>query len=126
MRRFLAILLLCVFGLPTASSLMAATIDQEAGLPVCCRRNGAHHCSMMGMGSSGGSQGTQLTALREKCPEYPAATSTIRHDDTSLVAVFLVFSPRPSRSAETFEKPARIAASLDLAQHERGPPSLHA
>ena len=126
MRRLLAILLLCVFGLPMATPLFAAAVDQDAGLPACCRRHGAHHCSMSGMESSGHSHGTQLTALREKCPAYPAATTTIRHNDASLVAVSLVFSPHPSRTAETFEKPVHTAAALDLARHERGPPSSRA
>jgi hypothetical protein len=126
MRRFLAILLLCVFGLPLASPLFVAAADQDAGLPACCRRNGVHHCFMTGMESSGHSHGTQLIALREKCPAYPAATTTIRHNGATLVAESPSFSPHPARPAEISEKPTLTAAALDLARHERGPPSPRA
>jgi len=44
MRRGLSILLILVFGLGPLSATLQASDD--AYLPACCRRNGAHHCAM--------------------------------------------------------------------------------
>jgi len=44
MRRTLSIFLVLFFGLgPVAAALHA---EEDAGLPACCRRHGAHHCAM--------------------------------------------------------------------------------
>ncbi len=44
MRRGFSILLILVLGLGPLSATLQASDD--ASLPACCRRNGAHHCSM--------------------------------------------------------------------------------
>lgn len=44
MRRFLSSFLLLFFGLGPLSAVLPASDD--ARLPACCRRNGAHHCAM--------------------------------------------------------------------------------
>ena len=121
MRRLLAILLLCLFGLPMASQLYAATADQDAGLQACCRRNGAHHCSRTQHQSS---HETQVTALRETCPAYPATTTSIRHNDASLLRPSPLFSSHPVFSAEMLESVTSPRAALDQSRHERGPPSF--
>ncbi len=43
MRRGFSILLALLFGL---SPLSAIAGSDDAGLPACCRRLGAHHCAM--------------------------------------------------------------------------------
>jgi hypothetical protein len=129
MRRALAITLLIAFGVPLAQPILAATADPESQLPACCRRHGAHHCSMrmaamMSMMSAANS-GPALNA--PPCPLYPApaiapnfATASLR---TSLPPLAeLLRAPAPlvpieSRRAQTF------TASANL---KRGPPTLPA
>jgi hypothetical protein len=44
MRRFLALLLLALFGLAPVSPLLAS--NASLNLPSCRRRDGTHHCAM--------------------------------------------------------------------------------
>jgi hypothetical protein len=44
MRRGFSIFLILLFGLGPLSALVDAS--EDAGLPPCCRRHGAHHCAM--------------------------------------------------------------------------------
>jgi len=122
MRRLLAIFLLCALGLPMAMPLFAAAVDQDTGLPACCRRNGTHHCSSMTAGTSALPSGTHVVASREKCPAYPAATTSIRTMDASLVAASPLFTELPRRVAETTAVEVRTVSDLSRSQHERGPP----
>src|SRR6185437_12395136 len=45
-RRLLALSLLLLFSFPLVSPLLALSSNSDANLPVCCRRNGVHHCGM--------------------------------------------------------------------------------
>ncbi len=124
MRRLLAIVLLWALGLPMATPLFAAALNQDTGLPACCRRNGVHHCSSMTTGTSALPGGTHVAAAREKCPAYPAATTSIRTMDASLAASPL-FAYLPRRAAETTVAAVRAISALSRSQHERGPPLQH-
>jgi hypothetical protein len=44
MRRGFSIFLILFFGLGPLSAFVDGT--EDAGLPACCRRHGAHHCAM--------------------------------------------------------------------------------
>ncbi len=44
MRRLLSITLAALLGLPSVMALLPGS--EEAQLPACCRRHGAHHCAM--------------------------------------------------------------------------------
>jgi hypothetical protein len=72
MRRALASLLLATISFP----LIAATllVDSEPKVPACCRRNGAHHCSMpvQTAEQSGDSTGPQITSVA-RCAAWPKA-----------------------------------------------------
>ncbi|MGH9596895.1 MAG: hypothetical protein ACRD3K_08875, partial [Edaphobacter sp.] len=69
MRRLLSIALLAVFGLPFVSPLFALTATSDANLPVCCRRNGRHHCMMSAEERATLSPDTQaFNAPPERCP----------------------------------------------------------
>jgi hypothetical protein len=126
MRRLLAIFLLCALGLPMATPLFAAALDQDTGLPACCRRNGAHHCTSMMTGTSARPEGTQVAAPHERCPAYPAATTSVRKNDASLLAASPLLSDLPQRTAETTAVAIWTAAALSRSQHERGPPPQRA
>src|SRR5215471_18001952 len=122
MRRLLAILLLCVLGFPTALPLFAAGADQDAGLPACCRRNGAHHCSRMAPRAAERTRNNQIGAPQEKCPVYPASTSSMRYNDASLPGASSLLR-HPAKAFAVLPTEAEKSSAVDRSQHERGPPS---
>ncbi len=73
MRRVLSIILVVFFGIgPLPASFGAG---DDARLPACCRRHGAHHCAMSEitaeqMVSSNSGSGPFLSAP-SRCPWYP-------------------------------------------------------
>lgn len=68
MRRLLTLVLLAAFMLPMAAPLLALAQDPDAGLPVCCRRHGAHHCTMLTGHNGEASPSPHLAAV---CPRFP-------------------------------------------------------
>jgi len=72
MRRALSILLVLAFSLgPLATTLEAS---EDAHVPACCRRLGAHHCvQSMAMASDPASSQPTFTAPRS-CPAFPDST----------------------------------------------------
>jgi hypothetical protein len=73
MRRGISILLALMFGLgPLSSTLPGA---EDASLPACCRRDGAHHCAMAArmaamIAAVESDANTSVTAPTT-CPYYP-------------------------------------------------------
>jgi hypothetical protein len=64
MRRFAALVLLCVFGTLLPLATVTALAAPQQLLPICCRAHGAHSCVMGGMASS-----DAAPALRQpSCP----------------------------------------------------------
>ena len=117
MRRVLAIALLTVINLLLIAPAFTAT--GEAQLPLCCRANGIHKCSMRH------ASGPSFSKIGEKCPFAPAPGSL---GVSSHVMLFhpvragfgsMVSQPNAPAQAETL---ARI--SLSRTRQERGPPSL--
>jgi hypothetical protein len=124
MRRALSILLVLFFGLGP----LAATLDasDEARLPICCRRNGSHHCSISGdalariVQASSGS--TPVLAAPGQCPLYPgtapATISPIHALTTASSASFAVQGHALSAQA-----PQLAARSTETSTNAvRGPP----
>ncbi|MFP5235473.1 MAG: hypothetical protein ACLGSD_06200 [Acidobacteriota bacterium] len=73
MRRLLAIALVVLFWLPPVFALLPGA--QDASLPACCRRGGAHHCAMAGMGAAQATPG-HFFSSRHHCPLYGSAART--------------------------------------------------
>jgi hypothetical protein len=75
MRRGFSILLILVFGLGPLSATLQASDD--AYLPACCRRNGAHHCAMAVQMAAMMSHMPRDTrpafTVPLSCPYYPGA-----------------------------------------------------
>ena len=77
MRRGFSIFLILLFGLGPLSAMVDGS--EDAGLPLCCRRHGAHHCAMA----------MQMAAMARipdpnpafsaplTCPNYPGPTVAI-------------------------------------------------
>lgn len=112
MRRFLALAILSVLGFGPMAWLLPGS--EDARLPICCRRHGAHHCSMSM--AEGGSSGTPQLAAPSHCPQYghslpvistpfvvakqPALTSASKTRTSpieSLPGVHADSNPHPSR-----------------------------
>lgn len=76
MRRGISILLALIFGMgPLAAALPGA---EDAALPPCCRRQGAHHCAMAAhmaaMMAAMEADGKTAVSAPATCPLYPGAT----------------------------------------------------
>ncbi len=127
MRRGFSIFLILFFGLGPLSVLLEGS--EDASLPPCCRRHGAHQCAMA----------MRMAAMRAylaldpypafsapiTCPSYPGAGATILMPSHALtaspagVSVALTSSPAPVRER-------MVARSITSRAHAgRGPPAAN-
>ncbi len=94
MRRFLFVFLVLCFGFgPLTATLVA---DEDARLPACCRRNGAHHCAMsadMQSGELRAESPTPSLSAPAQCPQYPGSPRIISAPSHALAT--LIVGPRP-------------------------------
>lgn len=125
MRRILSISLLLLFTLPLVSPLLATSIA-DANVPICCRRDGKHHCMMMAALAQRSNDGTQpkTASLRDRCPYNLAADVTfnlpfIPYEIRTIVSASLITS-----SASPAPGAAVPRMSPDRSHQKRGPPSL--
>jgi hypothetical protein len=129
MRRGFSILLILLFGLGPLQSLIDGS--QDANLPACCRRNGAHHCAMSAPGAmrmaaaqSAETGNTPTVSAPLTCPYYPGA---IAMQTTPVQA--LVVAAGTVQAQLTFAY-ARVATQTPLlttlarAHAGRGPPAF--
>lgn len=124
MRRGFSIFLILFFGLGPLSAFVDSS--QDAGLPACCRRHGAHHCAMsaqaMAMSAGRGIDPTPSFSAPPTCPLYHGrsfAMLTPAHALTATAAVRAEFARAFSPSFEriaAFSTPSRAYAG-------RGPPA---
>ncbi len=68
MRRGFSILLILFFGFGPLSVLIDS---EDANLPACCRRHGAHHCAMTAMPRDAASGKRAMASAPLTCPNYP-------------------------------------------------------
>jgi hypothetical protein len=120
-RRLLAITLSLLFSFPLISPLFALTGDASANLPICCRRNGAHHCGVnMAMNTSG--SGLKLIPRPEHCPAYPQATNAVPHLQLAVPTASLLFAEAVSHPSVKPQIQALARIARDRSRHKRGPP----
>jgi hypothetical protein len=123
LRRFIAIALLAIFGLPFATSLLALTPRSEANLPACCRRNGKHHCMMAMQETQTSGDQVRLSAPPEKCPYVPGrvlqGSQQVVFDTSSQRA----FGGLVGHSAVFAQMESMWRISRDRSKQKRGPPS---
>lgn len=88
MRQWLGAVLVLFFGLGPLTAVLPASDD--ARLPPCCRRHGAHHCAMAARMEAMMAQDTTpgFTAP-STCPLYPGAT-------IALLAPAYALAPAPA------------------------------
>ena len=118
MRRSFSISLVLMFLLAPLASWLPGT--DESSLPMCCRRNGGHHCAAS-LDDAGGSTGAHHFTAPSRCPRY----------NTTGPATLAAFLPPSSPAAEVpQEQPAFFFTAIQAHQallrtaSDRGPPSL--
>jgi len=122
-RKLIAIALLAVFGLPSASSLFALTPRSESNLPACCRRDGKHHCAMSMAEQSGLlSDRSSFSSPLDKCPHCPAAILSAHHPVDFVPSRQAIYAALVSHPALAVQAECKRRISLDRARSKRGPP----
>lgn len=117
MRRWFAWALLLLTALLPLQPLFAST-QADAGLPACCRRNGAHHCALL---RAIADNGTHPVAYSSPCPLFkisaiPALVAAARSCST------LVSQAATSEDVSVFE-PLVSFVSLARSRSVRAPPT---
>jgi hypothetical protein len=125
LKRFLAILLLTIFGLPLVSPLFAMSRSSAEGVRACCRRDGKHHCmgETASVGDTTSTTNTRFSKPAEQCP-YSAEALIAVHQDISTSptsrTIFVSLLSHPCGLTQT-ESKRRI--SRDRSRQKRGPPA---
>jgi hypothetical protein len=124
MRRGFSILLVLFFGLGPLSALINGT--EDASLPPCCRRHGAHHCAMY----------AQIAAMRAglgidpkpnfsapiTCPLYQGPALSMLMPAHALTATPARFRNEPMRALATSAEQSAVFSRPSLNHAGRGPP----
>lgn len=125
LRRILSLVLLAAVGLPIIAPALALAEDPDASLPVCCRRHGQHHCTMMMERMARLSRESSMPQVGAVCLCYP------RHEVAPVAGAHLLALHAPGRTP--FSSPALTPVaraethrriSRERSRYKRGPPSL--
>lgn len=121
----LAFVLLLVLGLPSALPLFAAG-QADAGVPLCCRRAGKHHCTMQAeaAGAVRPTRGVrEMRAAGEACP-YRCAMLARAHVDLSYAgaASLRLYAAVVAHPAVQAQTESRWRVARERARGKRGPP----
>jgi hypothetical protein len=88
MRRGLSIFLILTFAFGPLSAL--ADGSEDANLPACCRRAGAHHCAISmhraAMRAEAESEKTTSIGVPSTCPQYPGLAAMFAAPAPALAA----------------------------------------
>lgn len=116
MRRILAISLLILFSLPLALPFLSVNAA-AASVPICCRKNGKHHC-VMSMNSR-----SRTSTIGEKCPYRIATPAVLVLPSFTPSASAAVYAGVVRHPAAVAQEEARQRVSFDRSRQKRGPPS---
>ncbi|MGP8251825.1 MAG: hypothetical protein ACLQHF_07305 [Terracidiphilus sp.] len=127
MRRGFSIFLILMFGLGPLSSLIDGS--EDANLPACCRRHGAHHCAFEARIAASAEQAqsgkTPVVSAPMTCPSYPGAIALLSAPSQALAA-----ASRHAGALQPFEyvQVATLTAPLSKPAQThagRGPPATN-
>jgi hypothetical protein len=126
MRRGFSILLILVFGFGPLSAMVDGS--EDAGLPACCRRHGAHHCAMT-MQTAGKMARTadpqpSFTAP-STCPNYPGLVLAILLPNHALAAAQTSRRVPPMQAPVPAFEHASAYATPSRSHAVRGPPATN-
>ncbi len=126
LRRLFSILLFGATLLPLIAPMLSTGALAQSTLPACCRRNGAHHCTMSATALASMTSATTpgISAPPQQCPyrQHSLAASHLQVFTPSSAAThstFLLRAPSASAQAECLRR-----ISFDRSRQKRGPPSL--
>jgi hypothetical protein len=123
-RRLLSFALLLVFGLPVVAPALGSTADAQTGLPACCRRNGAHHCTKTPEQLAAMLHGDHFAAVQSKCPCCPSAPINLHQQTMALHTPGIQAIGFVSLTAKCRQAAASARVALAGARHKRGPPNV--
>jgi len=127
MRRTLSIFLVLLFSLaPLAASLdTGSDANEDASVPACCRRHGAHHCLMTMQTAAmlaALNAGKVIATGPSTCPSFPASLPATVSTPHALAGQAVSL---PALLAQ-FHSPATSSAATRISQFrtrsDRGPP----
>jgi len=121
MRRVLSILLLLLFGLGPLTATLEASDD--AGLPACCRRHGAHHCAMMAMMARQRHDSAPGFSAPSTCPCYPGSAATLVAPISALAAAPAELPALHAHAFEHIAVPTHVSSCPGRTHAGRGPPA---
>jgi hypothetical protein len=125
MRRCFSIFLILFFGLGPLSALAEGT--DEASLPACCRRHGAHHCAMaaqmMAMRAGRGIDRTPGFSAPSTCPLYHGPMFSMLAPAHALTASTASLRDQLVRISATGLERTVAFSSPSRAYAGRGPPA---
>jgi hypothetical protein len=122
MRRGFSILLMLVFGLMPLSPLIDGSEDTR--LPVCCRRHGAHHCSMnVAAREVMDPGGNPALAAPPTCPDYPGDATALCTPPPALTVSTPSVSILVEQASVASVAAAAPASTSGSACSGRGPPT---
>ncbi len=122
MQRLIAILLLVILSAPLGEPLFGFSSDLGDSVPICCRRDGTHHCALhktMEMAQPA----NQVKAITAKCPYCPWATVTAQGHFSVLRDGGIFYASVLSHPAISAQTEAGFRISFDRARQKRGPPT---
>ena len=125
MRRVLSILLALFFGLgPLAATFEA---QDDARLPACCRRNGAHHCDMtdteLARAAQAASPSAPVFSAPSHCPLYPTGASATNSPAHALTASAAKLYRSAAQNRVLADSQQVSSDSVSRAHTVRGPPA---
>jgi hypothetical protein len=127
MRRGFSIFLILIFGLGPLTAFVDGS--EDANLPPCCRRHGAHHCAMyqriLAMRAQQALDPKPAVTDPLTCPNYPGPTIAMLMPAHAVTADMA--EPAPAWTAISHVPAARYesVASASLRAHAgRGPPQI--
>jgi hypothetical protein len=116
MRRALSSILIAIFSLPLI--LQAISVNPAPTLPACCRKGGAHHCSMAGDSGSG------PRAAQQRCPLFPQPGTIASNARYTGPAAVSFSSTVRSFGIASIARPVQTPSLvLPGSARKRGPPS---
>jgi hypothetical protein len=119
MRRLLAIAMVFLFGCPLAVPLFAP--GDANTLPVCCRRDGRHHCAS-GMLADSGTRA--VSTIAPKCPNWPKSTPAPWPKNFAPTQTGAIDAPLYSRPESAPQTEARYRVAFARSRQKRGPPAI--
>jgi len=123
-RRLLSLTLLLLFSLPLIAPLVALGQSPESQLAACCRRAGAHHCTMSAEQLAALDGGQHFTAPQTRCPMFPKAVAPAHRETAALAVSATFYAGIVSHPAQFHQVEAWARVALDGARQKRGPPSV--